>query len=81
MIVNVRHGSGIGNTVFVALPVITFLFRILIGAISCRGKELAAALGSLHEEVVLFIRVISHPTWIVPTETLHKAKRCLGNVK
>ena len=76
MIVNDGHRSSVSNTVFVAFPIITRLCRILVGAISCRGKELAAALGSLHEEVVLFIRVISHPTWIVPTETLREAKRC-----
>jgi hypothetical protein len=34
MIVNDRHRSGVGNTVFVALPIITCLRRILVGAIA-----------------------------------------------
>ena len=54
MIINDGHRSVVGNTAFVFLPIITLLFRILVGAIGCRGKILAAALGSLHEEVVLF---------------------------
>ena len=81
MIVNDGHRSSVSNTVFVAFPIIARLCRILVGAISRWGKVLAAALGSLLEEIVLFVRIISHPTWIVPTETLREAKRCWGSVR
>ena len=55
MIVNDGHMSGVGNIVLIFLPIITRLCRILVGTIGCCRKEFAATLGSLLEEIVLFV--------------------------
>ena len=73
VIVNDGHRSGVGNTILIFLPIITRLCRILVGTIGCWRKEFAATLGSLLEEIVLFIWIIPHPSWIIPTETLCEA--------